>query len=274
MLVPLAWDHFGIQYKFRKGLRPDLYTKVRPEKVIVVIKTLGYFVYNTIVPQRAFMYSGFMQQLGSTTYGTRRALKKDKMFWFGFVCLLSLPLLVWNEPTRFGAFWFVLFFIPYSNIIILHQFNNVRYALLPAIGIYYMMAAVLPWQGLLVFTALNVTKLIVSMEQFMCDEFMYRYHFDHRPKTIAPYLIMGKHYVSQGQHSPAIEVLREGLKHHPRHWGMMLILSACGTSDQGHILKRLEVEMPCQTFATQEKLRQDLDHMKGMIRRAKKRHNR
>ena len=110
-----------------------------PVKIIIALKTLGYYTCLAVFPTRLGIYHSFLWTYSLSKVDNDYWEKIDKFFWIG--CLvLGLLFYGWfwhYNNAVFGLFWFVLFLAQWTNIITLSQSIAERYIYLPLIGMSY-----------------------------------------------------------------------------------------------------------------------------------------
>lgn len=230
-------------------------------KLIGMVKTLSYFVYRTLVPQRIFMYESWFQSYGSHKVATREFFKKDKWFYSGFVLVLLLICGLFYEPTRLGCWWFLIFYAPFSNVVTAFQHNNTRYMILPAIGLWIVLAQVMPLWLCCVYASFQFMYMAMSVRMFMGNEEFYNYHFDHSPRSIAPYYIMAKHFASRGNYKEALAMLRRLFDLVPYHFGGLLLLLGMPVDDKNNLAKKALEELSNQTFSNRKELKSQIKNL-------------
>lgn len=265
VLISLAFmKDFKHHYKSRSKKQPRMLYTFHRAKIIPFFKTLAFYFYRLLVPRLAFMYEDWFQSYGVDKDSTRGFFKKDEWFYGGIICALVVVAGVWFEATRFASWWFIIFFLPYSNIVTNHQHNNLRYAVLPGIGFYAALSAVIPWWMFIPLIAGNFICMVWSMRQFTNDVELYNFHFNHSPRSVAPYFIVGQHCVKSGDAAQAEHLAKAGLKHSPNHYGLLTVLAHIGNAGRDHVLKRMEFLKREQIFRRQKFLNGQLNQLKNL----------
>lgn len=111
-------------------------TFIKPQKLIVAIKTLAYYTKIVVFPKRLGLYHTFEYHYSEKTE------KEDKWFWCGFAILLVSILGFWfgNPIVRLGILWYYAYIFIFLNWITIHQFVSERYAYIASIGICILLA--------------------------------------------------------------------------------------------------------------------------------------
>lgn len=129
-------DVINIRTKVFKQQNLERSTKVSPKKVIVAIKSLGYYTRLCFFPKRLGLYHTFCYQYNDNVE------KEDKWFWLGFLILLGFVALFVRGDLiiRFAVLWFLSYIFVFLNWITVHQFVSERYAYIPSIGVCVLVA--------------------------------------------------------------------------------------------------------------------------------------
>src|SRR3990167_7844387 len=126
------------QAEFKKqNMAHTVYPK--PRKLIVALKTLLYYLKMALWPDKLGLY----HKWGSVYDETVEC--EDKMMLGGLVVAILLGILAYFGPPeiRFGIFWFIAFIMIFLNWITIQQFVTERYLMIPAIGLYLVVAYLL-----------------------------------------------------------------------------------------------------------------------------------
>lgn len=252
------------RYRGRSRKQPRFLYTFHRAKVVLFFKTLAYFFYRLIVPRPVFMYEDWFQSYGVDKEQTRGFFKKDGWFYAGILCALLCLAGLWYEGTRFATWWFIIFFVPYSNVVTNHQHNHTRYMVLPGIGFYAAVSSVLPWWCFVPVIGANFCYTIMSMRQFIDDASLYNFHFDHSPKSIAPYFIVSQHCVKSGDAKQAENIAQAGLKHSPKHYGLHIVLAHIENGFRKQVIERMELMKHDQIFQRKRYLNDQLNRLKNL----------
>ena len=111
-------------------------TSFKFSKVIVMIKTLWYYVKLVLFPKRI----GLFHIWG---YHYEDSIEHiDSEFLMGFISLIAIFILAYISPfcVQLGLVWFVVYLLIFSNFITAQQFVSERYAYIPTFGVSIVIA--------------------------------------------------------------------------------------------------------------------------------------
>jgi len=136
-------------YRFlaRKLQSPDgVLPQLSWRKLILYVKTFGYYFWYCVFPVRIGMWHYFLYLLGMSEEENRKCFAIDWRFWFGlvtFIGVLAVMLIFRGTPLSFGLFWFTIFISLWGNLLTLTQSIADRYCYLPLVGLSYAQAWVI-----------------------------------------------------------------------------------------------------------------------------------
>lgn len=157
--VPFAF--FGIRhvsqeivshkYLIKKGMN-DLH----PRKLVVVIKTFGFYVRLGLVPLHLGWDSPFLREYGHEEKATKRAYAINREFWWGIECVAAIGALIylfWGSAVAFGLVWWVSNILVWTNLISGSGRATERYQYIANPGLMLAVSALLYMCGPAIFCA-------------------------------------------------------------------------------------------------------------------------
>lgn len=254
LMLAVFWKKIFIILKNKLETKPKIFRVWRSQKIVLVFKTLGYFVYKLCVPQRIFMYEKYLQKYGSDTRETKKAFRVDRFLYLGLFVFICSIMCLFFENTRLGSWWFIIFIFPFLNIYTAHQFNNSRYAVTAGIGLFAVLGNLLPLWLCIVYASCLYVYYVYSLEQFRCDIDMYDYHFHYDREIVNPYVIMARHYISTNEIKNAADILRVGLSIYPQDYGFLHLMCLCDKPNAKMYIEKLKSLKDYQTFTSKDKI--------------------
>lgn len=193
-LVPIVYLYKGNVFTKFLSVRvngvPDGECKnVHPKKLIVMVKTLGFYLLHTLLPVRKLMWYSYLQRYTVTHDGNKDAFKLSWDFWCSLAALIGLVYFgVVTKSVGIGL-WF-LFILQWSNIVTYTQHLADRYASLPGICLMWSLAELLNGfaYGHLIFAVifvLYVLGTLKTMEMYKDLDSFLDYHIYYHPENVA-----------------------------------------------------------------------------------------
>jgi len=178
-LMPFIWLFWGKKFKedVKRKIafeRADEDRKLHFGKIILAIKTMGFYATLGLIPFRITFYHSFLQSCAGNEIMKRRAYSmKDKFFWFGLALIsvfIYLVLQKWTLTT-YGLWWFFIMILPFSNFKRLQQEIAERYIYTPLIGLMLALASVIINYPVIIaiFLAIYVVKFNSIMRMYQDD---------------------------------------------------------------------------------------------------------
>ncbi len=171
----LHWKNFSSNVKAK--MKHEMLVEdraVKPEKLILAIKTFGFYTTLSIFPFKNTFYHSFLQSASGC--GAKKAYSiNDRFFWIGLVLVLSILYywitVPWNMVS-FGLLWWCVSLAPFCNLMRMSQEIAERYTYAAACGLMYVLASVIISNPVFVaaFLAMYATKMYFLMDQYQ-DEY-------------------------------------------------------------------------------------------------------
>lgn len=179
--APLAWL---INWKrFSKNvsnkMQLEMLTEdkaIKPEKIVLVLKTFGFYTILALIPFQNAFYHSFLQS--SSGAGRFRAYSmKDRFFWLG-LCFASAIVAYWFmtpwSMISFGLLWWCVCLAPFLNFMRMSQETAERYCYLPAVGLMFVLATALINHPVLISGILMMyaTRMWFLMDMYQDDYYL------------------------------------------------------------------------------------------------------
>jgi MFS family permease len=172
LIVPFIW---AIQYKrFKRNVmdkaKMEMFKEdkaIKPQKLVLAIKTFGFYLVHALVPIKTTFYHSFLQSLAGS--GAKRGYSmRCRFFWIGLAAISGIAwywiCFPWNMVS-FGLLWWCLGIAPFLNLFRMNQEIAERYIYLPNVGLMFVLAAFI--QGYPVATAVFLTMYATKMWFYM-----------------------------------------------------------------------------------------------------------
>lgn len=145
-LLPLAWGVNALKFKTAVKNKHSMETfaedrRIHPRKLILGIKTFGFYLFLCLIPFRITFYHNFLQSAaGSMKY---KCYTLCRYFWFGLFAILGMvayaALVPWNTLT-WAMLAFAITVAPFCNVIRANQEIAERFVALPNVFLMYALS--------------------------------------------------------------------------------------------------------------------------------------
>ena len=148
--------------------------KININRLVVALKTYGFYAFLIIFPWKLTFYHSFMQSMAGNDIMRKRAYKKDHWFYLGLALAGYLIYSIsghWT-PISWGVLWYTMAIGPYVNIYRCQQEIAERYCYIGSVGLLYALANIIIACPIVITVFL--TMFIVRLWYYMvayCDDY-------------------------------------------------------------------------------------------------------
>ena len=149
---------------------------IKPEKIILAIKTFGFYTMLSLIPfQNAFYHSYLQSSSGS---GVAKAYTmKDRFFFFGLAFIGFFGWYVcthWWDLQCFAILLYCVALAPFCNFMRMSQETAERYCYLPNVGLMFLLATLLIGHPVAIALVIGmyVTRMWFLMDMYADDYFL------------------------------------------------------------------------------------------------------
>lgn len=144
-------------------------------KVIIFIKTYGFYLILCLIPFKITFYHSFLQSLAGSMKEKWHSIW-DKFFWFGLFGIIGTVVycsLYWG-PIAWGLLAFLLTIAPFCNVIRANQEIAERFCALPNLFLMYALAQVIAFNPAIVtaFIAFYATRTFYTIVMYKDEYFI------------------------------------------------------------------------------------------------------
>lgn len=188
-------------------------TTFKLTKIIVAIKSLGYYTKLCFFPKRMGLYHTFEYHYSSSTE------KEDKWFWGGFLLLTAFAFAFWfgSYAVRFAIVWYFAYLFIFFNWITIHQFVSERYVYIPIIGICLLLALVLQYSTILFafVVGLYLMRTWVHLPTYQDEVLYYQSNIWNFPDSEVAFSNLGVTYLKLNLYGSAMDMWAISVKINP-----------------------------------------------------------
>lgn len=274
LIFPLLFGKFIINKffsRFSDKLKGSEMTRISPQKAILMVKTFGYYFWHIVFPLKVSFYPDFYQTFGITKTGNKETFSIDYKFWFGVLAIVASATLAFFYP--FYMFWFVVFILPFCNLVTITQLVADRYTAIASIGLLMAIASALSghiWLFALL-AGMYAVKAFSAQNMYRNIDDFYLYHIYNSPKSILPIIYYSKACIGGGMLYHAYVALRRGLIYQPKDMRLFLMLAKT-LKMMGHngptvlALNQASEQLSDNIWETQEVLINDIKKVRDGLR--------
>lgn len=212
----LTGRRFRKGYKIRDMGKQDSFSL---KKLPVMIKTVAYYIHNTVFPLRLSFFRRFGEDYIKDPVIRRELEAVDGWFWLSVAGIAVFALIGW-QFSPIGVLWFLVTIAPFSQFKVLGQFVAERYLYLPSIGWYIILGSALAPHPILLSVVLILYALRTHfyIPAYKSMEDLYEDGIRNFPNCLANYANLGERYIHTGRLIEGYEVLRRGLEIDPQNF--------------------------------------------------------
>ena len=192
---------------------------ISPRKLIIFLKTYGYYFQQCLWPTRLGFYHKFLYTFGVDKEENRKGYQLTYYFWIGLICVL-MPLIstIWlgigQYGVSWGLWWFSVNIVIFCNFITMNQGIGLRYCYLANIGLSLALANILINYPLLavVFIVYYTTRLWLMAPMYKADFWLTEYQIFEEPEFHYVWLLRGNNRFGNEQFKEALSNYFEALR--------------------------------------------------------------
>jgi len=200
--------------KYNMESNPELRT-IAPRKVIIMFKTIGYYMVNSIFALRLGFYHKYLFLHGVDAESNKKSYKIDKYFFIGIAFVLFT---LWTR--HIGLLWFCICLSQWMNVISFNQTISNRYVYLPNIGMSIFVASILihyPILGAMLWVY-YVTKLMNFHPFYKNEYWSIEYSCWEQPEFFYPWQNRSVHCFMNGNYHGALGNMIKAEELRPGDW--------------------------------------------------------
>ena len=214
---------------------------IKPRKAIIFIKSMGFYLYNSLLPVRKYFYYSYMQNFGLSKKGNEDGYKIDVYFWSSYVTVCGIISVLYycfthhiHTPLVYGLFFWVLFSAQWCNVFSVVQMFADRYMsfssafLMYAVSYCFLLLGVFyGFVAFLVLFLLYLTALYETMRLYEKPSNFYDYHLFYSPENIEARVYKASGLIRQSRFVEAFPVVSRGLAYNPDDFKINILVANC-----------------------------------------------
>ena len=207
------------------------YQRVTPKKIVLYVKSLGFYFWHTLIPNKPRMYHEFMYYFSRYESENKRGYSLNFDFFKGLsvVAFIGYELIV-NQ--NIWALWWLVFISQYSNIVTVTQNVADRYCSLSGIGLMmilskYLTALPSPYMETVtgVIFTFYILRYIPLFKAYRSIEDYHLYHVRIQPDGVESRALLSDLYLRNKDAYRAFALIKDGLRYRPTDFKLLFIMS-------------------------------------------------
>lgn len=148
-------------------------SQIYPRKLILAVKTYGYYVRQCLYPVNLGLYHSFIWGVGVNKTYNKKCYALNKDFWAGILTIVASIVFMYFDKSsaKLGLFWFIINVFMWLNLITIQQQIAERYLYLPNVGMMFFLACLIINYPIVitVFIVFYLTRLWWYMPAYIND---------------------------------------------------------------------------------------------------------
>jgi hypothetical protein len=178
VFMPFIWWCWWKRFRFNVVLKASNEEvvedqKIHFKKIILAIKTVGFYLTLGLIPFKISFYHSFLQSCAGNEIMKKRAYSLCKFFWIGLSAIIFFVVYSLHrwDTISYGLFWFFIAIAPFSNFRRVQQEIAERYLYLPNIGLMLVLGSLVAHNPVLIaiFLTMYITKLSIVFRMYTDD---------------------------------------------------------------------------------------------------------
>ena len=249
------------------------FLKIKPQKLILYVKSLGWYFGHTLFPSKPMMYQDFLFYFGKYEVATQQGYKLNRDFWKGFLVVAFLVYEI-GFQHNIWAVWWLVFISQYSNLVTVVMSATDRYCSLAGIGLMailgkYLILLPTPFSYIAIgaFFAYYTSKYQPLFNAYQSIRSFYMYHILMKPNLIKPRAYLAHSYLGSNEPFAAHYITNQGLKFRPWDFELQVtmakIMFAIGQHDK--CIKTMDRALENCPMGEEELAKTEFDEIKKII---------
>lgn len=204
----------------RHKLCPEEMQKIYWRKIILALKTYGYYFKFAIFPTSMGLCHEYLHTFGMSKEETEPWYKLDRYFFLGIAVVSMIPIGIFFKCNMIGLIWFTLFIAQWTNVLTINHLIAERYLYLSNIGLMFFLAQVLGkinseflMVALLTYYATRLWYFMPAYKNYI--EF-FKSNVENFPKVAMAYNQYGLGLVQYGNGGSGLDVWIRGVQERPQ----------------------------------------------------------
>jgi len=203
--------------------------KIRPQKLIIYVKTLGFYFFHTIFPNKPRMYHEFLYYFSRYPDDIKRGYSFNFEFFKGLaVCTFAGYEIVIQH--NFWMLWWLAFISQWGNIYGVTQNAADRYCSLAGIGLMvtlnkYILILPTPSIAYTFFITFYILRYLPLFRAYTSIDNFHYYHINIEPGAVESRTLQATRCLAKNDPFSAYALIKQGILYRPQDFKLLLLMS-------------------------------------------------
>jgi len=203
--------------------------EISMNKLIVIVKTLGFYLINSLCPTPKNMFYSYLQSFGVDHNGNKKAYSIDKDFWVSVTALsLFICTGIFSKNIIVSVCVLSWFFAmaPSCNIVTYTQTIADRYASFANVFLMIAVANILPIYATVALFTAYILRTIDQIKMYKSQEHLSQWHLHHQPDCIENVYFRCLSLIKYGDYHAALVYAKYALQFNPSDFRLNYIMAS------------------------------------------------
>ena len=233
LLSVIGWKRIYGRFKSRRKdfHKDNELQKIKPQKIVIYIKSLGFYFFHTIFPNKPRMYHEFLYYFSRYPSEVKRGYSLNFEFFKGLAVFIFIMYEIFIQNNIWAAWW-IVFISQWCGICTVTQNVADRYCSLAGVGLMVILSKylnMLPYPYMQIaytffFTFYVIRYLPLFWAYKNIDNF-HQYHINIQPDAVESRTLQAVRYMRLGDPFTAFAILKKGLYYRPKDFKLLITMS-------------------------------------------------
>lgn len=243
---------------------------IRPAKLILYVKSIGFYFWHTLIPNKPRMYHEFLYYFSRYEKDIKEGYSFNFEFFKGMAALSFICYELFVNQNIWAA-WFLVFISQYCNIVTVTQNCADRYCSLAGIGLMAILAKYLAFlpspyfeSAVAVIFTFYILRYLPLFRAYRSIEDFHLYHIRIDPSGVESRALQAANYMQGRDPFRAFALIKDGLRYRPKDFKLLFVFSqvlfAMGKGEDG--IKILDIAQKNVPLGDEEHCKVEFENMK------------
>lgn len=233
LIYAIGWKKLKARHDSRKKdfTRHNELQIIRPQKIIIYIKSLGFNFFHTIFPNKPRMYHEFLYYFSRYDKDNKIGYSFNLEFFKGLIVCVFTTYEIFFQHNIWMVWWLV-FITQWCNVYGVTQNAADRYCSLAGIGLMftlnkYIVMTPSPYTEILytIFISFYVLRYFPLFRAYTSITNFHQYHINLEPSAVESRTLQATRAINARDPFTAFALIKEGLKYRPNDFKLLILMS-------------------------------------------------